>query len=63
MSSTGNRRLDAVIVKALNADWGGQDMLILDGYNGNVITSGVVYAITTRTFGDNNHFLIEKYDG
>lgn len=38
-------------------------MLILDGYNGNVITSGVVYAITTRTFGDNNHFLIEKYGG
>lgn len=25
MNSTGNRRLDAVIAKALNADWGGAD--------------------------------------
>lgn len=41
---------------------GGQDMLILDGYNGNVITSGIIYAITTRTFGDKNHFLIEKHN-
>lgn len=31
----------------------------LDGYNQAVITNGVSFAITTRTFGDNNHFLLE----
>ena len=31
----------------------------LDGYNQQVIMNGVSFAITTRTFGDNNHFLLE----
>jgi len=35
----------------------------LDGYNQQVITNGISYAITTRTFGDNNHFLLEIDEG
>lgn len=31
----------------------------LDGYNQQVVTNGISFAITTRTFGDNNHFLLE----
>ena len=31
----------------------------LDGYNQKVITDGICYTVTTRTFGDNNHFLME----
>ena len=31
----------------------------LDAYNQQVIVNGISYAITTRTFGDNNHFLLE----
>ena len=34
----------------------------LDGYNQQVITNGISFAITTRTFGDNNHFLLEVYE-
>lgn len=35
----------------------------LDGYNQQVLTDGVSYTITTRTFGDNNHFLLEIDEG
>lgn len=35
----------------------------LDGYNQQVITNGVSFTITTRTFGDNNHFLLEINEG
>ena len=31
----------------------------LDGYNQKVCTDDVCFTITTRTFGDNNHFLLE----
>lgn len=31
----------------------------LDGYNQQVLTDGISFTITTRTFGDNNHFLLE----
>ena len=31
----------------------------LDAYNQQVLLNGISYAITTRTFGDNNHFLLE----
>ena len=35
----------------------------LDGYNQQVVVNGISYAITTRTFGDNNHFLLEIDEG
>ena len=35
----------------------------LDGYNQQVVTNGISFAITTRTFGDNNHFLLEINEG
>lgn len=35
----------------------------LDGYNQQVLTDGVSFTITTRTFGDNNHFLLEIDEG
>lgn len=34
----------------------------LDGYNQKVITDGTCFTVTTRTFGDNNHFLLEIND-
>ena len=34
----------------------------LDAYNQQVITNGISYTVTTRTFGDNNHFLLEIYE-
>ena len=58
--STGNKRLDAVIVTALRA-YSGESLIALDGYN-NKTTTDVIYAITTRVFGDNNHFLMEIYE-
>lgn len=58
MSSTGNKRLDIVFGIALGlAEL--RDVVLLDGYNGKVLTDGVAFTITTRTFGDNNHFLLE----
>lgn len=35
----------------------------LDGYNRQVLTDGISFTITTRTFGDNNHFLLEIDEG
>ena len=35
----------------------------LDGYNQMVVTNGISFAITTRTFGDNNHFVLEIDEG
>lgn len=61
MSTTGNRRLDAVLRKAVEMDLGGGQYL-LDGYNNDVLCKGISFAITTRTFGDNNHFLMEVYE-
>lgn len=60
-ASTGNKRLDNVIALAVEAGYGG-GCYALDGYNGMVMKDGLVYAITTRTFGDNNHFLMEIYE-
>lgn len=40
--------------------WGGR--YLLDGYNNQVLTGDVSFTVTTRTFGDNNHFLMEVYD-
>lgn len=58
--TTGNKRLDWIIEKALKADFGGGQIL-LDGYNQQLFTD-ISYTITTRTFGDNNHFLMEIYE-
>ena len=35
----------------------------LDGYSQQVVTNGISFAITTRIFGDNNHFLLEINEG
>lgn len=40
----------------------GEGVYALDGYNNTVMWEGIVYAVTTRTFGDNNHFLLEVYE-
>lgn len=56
--STGNKRLDAIIRKALAKRIGG-GIILLDAYNQQLLEDGVSFAITTRTFGDNNHFLME----
>ena len=40
----------------------GGGRFLLDGYNNQVLTGDVSFTITTRTFGDNNHFLMEVYD-
>lgn len=56
-----NKRLMQITEKAYGLGLrGGQ--YELDGYNQQVITNGISYAITTRTFGDNNHFLLEIYE-
>lgn len=60
MKSTNNKRLDAVIITALQSDLS-YPIIALDGYN-NRIATDIVYTITTRTFGDNNHFLMEIYE-
>lgn len=56
-----NKRLMAIAEKAVRLDLGG-GRYELDGYNQQVITNGISFAITTRTFGDNNHFLMEVYE-
>ena len=56
-----NKRLMQIAEKAIKMRlWGGY--YELDGYNQQVITNGISFAITTRTFGDNNHFLLEIYE-
>ena len=56
-----NKRLMWITEKAVKMGLrGGQ--YELDGYNQQVILNGISYAITTRTFGDNNHFLLEVYE-
>ena len=54
----GNKRLKMIFEQALGMRLrGGQ--YPLDGYNRKVLTDGICFTITTRTFGDNNHFLLE----
>jgi len=53
-----NKRLMKITAEAVRMRLGG-GVYQLDGYNQAVITNGVSFAITTRTFGDNNHFLLE----
>lgn len=53
-----NKRLMTIAEKAIRMGLGG-GQYELDGFNQQVITNGISYAITTRTFGDNNHFLLE----
>lgn len=49
--------MKAVIEMACRMDLGG-GIYELDAYN-QMVLQGVSFAITTRTFGDNNHFLLE----
>ena len=53
-----NKRLMWITARAVRMRLGG-GQYELDGYNQQVITNGISFAITTRTFGDNNHFLLE----
>ncbi len=56
-----NKRLMWITEKAVRMGLrGGQ--YELDGYNQQVVLNGISFAITTRTFGDNNHFLLEVYE-
>lgn len=56
-----NKRLMQIAEKAVKMRLGGGHYE-LDGYNQQVITNGISFAITTRTFGDNNHFLMEVHE-
>lgn len=56
-----NKRLMQITEKAVRMGLRG-GYYELDGYNQQVITNGISFAITTRTFGDNNHFLLEVYE-
>jgi len=56
-----NKRLMRITAVAVRSGIGG-GYYELDAYNQQVITNGISYAITTRTFGDNNHFLLEVTD-
>ena len=56
-----NKRLMKITEMAVRMELrGGQ--YPLDAYNQKVLTDGICYTVTTRTFGDNNHFLMEVYD-
>jgi len=57
----GNKRLEWVLEKALS-ERNPVGTIALDGYNQKVYRGGCIYTITSRTFGDNNHFLLEIYD-
>lgn len=57
-----NKRLMQITEKAVRMGLRGGGYYELDGYNQQVVTNGVSFAITTRTFGDNNHFLLEIYE-
>lgn len=56
-----NKRLMQITEKAVRMGLSGGHYQF-DGYNQQVVTNGVSFAITTRTFGDNNHFLLEVYE-
>lgn len=56
-----NLRLGITFEQAINMGLGGGEYP-LDAYNDQVLLGGVIYAVTTRTFGDNNHFLLEVYE-
>lgn len=56
-----NKRLMKTLAKAVKMDFRG-GCYPLDAYNDNVLTDGVIFAVTTRTFGDNNHWLMEVYE-
>lgn len=53
-----NKRLMRITADAVRSGLGG-GYYELDAYNQQIVRNGISYAITTRTFGDNNHFLLE----
>ena len=61
MATTGNKRLDAMIVKALRTNIGG-GRYMLDCYMGRCVRKDVSLTITTRTATDNNVFILEIDD-
>ena len=56
-----NKRLSWIMGKAYRMELRG-GVYPLDGYNQKVLDDGLCYTVTTRTFGDNNHFLLEVYE-
>ena len=56
-----NLRLGITLEQALKMSLGA-GFYELDAYNNQVLTDGVSYTITTRTFGDGNHWLMEVYE-
>ena len=56
-----NLRLGITLAQALEMSLGG-GFYELDAYNNQVLTDGISFTITTRTFGDSNHWLIEVYE-
>lgn len=59
--TTGNKRLDKVLAKAMKMGLGG-GKYALDGYNNKVLTGDTIYAITTRVSASCDHFLMEIYE-
>lgn len=62
MATIGNKRLDAMIIKALQSKLGGGGKYMLDCYMGRTIRTDVSLTITTRTATDNNVFILEIDD-
>ena len=55
-----NKRLIVTFKKAISDRV--METSLLDAYNNQVVTNGVSFTVTTRTFGDNNHWLMEYED-
>lgn len=60
-TTTGNKRLDDMIRKAVEMGIGG-GRYMLDCYMGRTIRSDISHTITTRTATDNNTFIMEIED-
>lgn len=61
MARMDNLRLGITFAKAL-AQHPGEGVYGLDAYNNKVLSDGIIFTITTRTFGDNNHWIMEVYE-
>lgn len=62
MATTGNKRLDAMIVNALHSNIEGGGRYMLDCYMGRTVRTDVSMTITTRTATANNVFILEIDD-
>lgn len=61
MSTTGNRRLDAMLKVLIDSKLGG-GAVVLDCYMGRCIREDVCHTITTRTATDSNTWVAEIYE-